>query len=208
MKKADLKLKSWKVFIFSLAALVHLILILTITIQTGVKEKRKDTSVFKLVDVEEYIPPKPIKEEEVLQPPKKIEPIEQIEVVNQDDIAEDFVETEKDVVEVDVLTAPVEIEYLLQHKISVAPGIPRDEILSRVIYPNLANRQKIEGVVYLELYIDSYGTIRDIKILKEPGYGLAKAAIDALSGIKCTPAMANGKPVAVRFRYSIRFKLK
>ena len=207
MKKADLMIKSWKVFIFSIAALFHIILILTITVSTGEKEKRKDTSVFKMVDVEEYIPPEAIKEDKKLQTPKKIEPEEQIEVVNQDDIAEEIVETEKEVVEVEVATV-AEIEYLPQHKISDPPGIPTDEILKKIVYPPLANRQKIEGVVYLELYIDQTGTIRDIQVLRDPGYGLAEAAIEAISGLKCAPALANGKAVAVRFRYPVRFKLK
>lgn len=208
MKKTDLMLKSWKVFVFSIAALFHIILILTITVSTGAKEKRKDTSVFKMVDVEEYIPPEPIKEDKKLPPPvKKIVPEKQIEVVNQEDIAEVIVETKKEVVEVEVATV-AEIEYLPQHKISDPPGIPTDEILKKIVYPPLANRQKIEGVVYLELYIDQTGAIRDIQILRDPGYGLAEAAIEAISGLKCSPALANGKAVAVRFRYPVRFKLK
>ncbi len=203
MKKLDVILKSWKIFVFSIAIVIHVILILTITISTGKKENRKDNTVFKMVDVKEYIPPEPVKEEpaKLPPPPKPIIPEEQIEVVNQDDIAEDIIETEKEVVE-------VEIEYLPQHKISDPPGIPTEDILKRVVYPTLANKQKIEGVVYLELYIDSTGEIRNIEILKDPGYGLAEAAIEAISGLSCTPALANGVPVAVRFRYPVRFKLK
>ena len=211
MKKLDVILKSWKIFVFSIAIVIHVILILTITISTGKKENRKDNTVFKMVDVKEYIPPEPVKEEpaKLPPPPKPIIPEEQIEVVNQDDIAEDIIETEKEVVEVEIATAKeVEIEYLPQHKISDPPGIPTEDILKRVVYPTLANKQKIEGVVYLELYIDSTGEIRNIEILKDPGYGLAEAAIEAISGLSCTPALANGVPVAVRFRYPVRFKLK
>lgn len=208
MKKGDLLIKSWKFFVFSIAALFHVILILTITVSTGVKERRKDNSVFKMVDIEEYIPPVPIKEKEHTPPPVRIEPEKQIEVVNQDDIAEEILETEKEVIEVAVASVSAVIDYLPQHKISDPPGIPTDEILKSIIYPTLANKQKIEGVVYLELYIDQTGIIRDIQILKDPGFGLAEAAIDAISGLTCTPALANGKAVAVRFRYPVRFKLK
>ena len=76
------------------------------------------------------------------------------------------------------------------------------------MYPPLAQRQKIEGVVFLELYIDRYGEIRNIVVLKDPGYGLAEAALHALDGLTVTPAEANGEPVAVRFRYPIRFRIK
>lgn len=209
MKKSQFIVKSWKVFVFSFAALFHLILILTITINTGTKEKRKDNSIFKMVDVKEYIPPEPVKQEEKIPPPVKIEPEEQIEVVNHADIAEDIIETEKEVVEVEIgEIKQVKIDYLPQHKISDPPGIPTEDILNRIIYPPLANRQKIEGVVYLELYIDKTGIIRNINVLKDPGYGLAEAAVVAISGLVCKPALANGEAVAVRFRYPVRFKIK
>ncbi|MBN2616984.1 MAG: TonB family protein [Spirochaetales bacterium] len=209
MKKVELILNSWKVFVFTIAIIIHLILILTITISTGKKETRKDNTIFKMVDVEEYIPPEPIKEEPAKLPPKPIVPEEQVEVTNQDDITEDIIETEKEVVEVEVATTAEEvIDYLPQHKISDPPGIPTEEILKRVVYPTLANKQKIEGVVFLELYIDKTGAIRNIEVIKDPGFGLAEAAIDAISGLRCSPAMANGEAVAVRFRYPVRFKLK
>lgn len=207
--KNILLLKSWKVFVFAIAAVAHLVLILTITVSTGEKEKRQDNSIFKMVDIKEYIPPEPIKEEPPkAPPPKKINPETQVEV-SKTEVAEEVIETEKEVIEVEEIVAEVEaIEFLPQHKISDPPGIPTSEILKRIQYPVLANKQKIEGVVYLELYIDKKGNIRNIEILKDPGYGLADAALDALDGIKCRPAHANGNPVAVRFRYPVRFKLK
>lgn len=207
--KSILLLRSWKVFVFALAAVAHLILILTITINTGEKEKRQDNSIFKMVDIKEYIPPEPVKDEPPkAPPPKKINPDTQVEV-SKKDVAEEIIETEKEVIEVEEVAADVEaIEFLPQHKISDPPGIPTSEILSRIEYPVLANKQKIEGVVYLELYIDQKGNIRNIDILKDPGYGLADAALEALEGIVCRPALANGNPVAVRFRYPVRFKLK
>ncbi|HOV14543.1 MAG TPA: energy transducer TonB, partial [Spirochaetota bacterium] len=102
----------------------------------------------------------------------------------------------------------VEIDYLPQHKISDVPILPTDEIKSRMVYPPLANKQGIEGIVYLELYIDQFGNIKKIEVLKDPGYGFAEAALKALEGIKVKPAMSNGVPVAVKFRYPIRFTLK
>ena len=189
----------------------HLVLILTVTVNTGKKERREDTSIFKIVDLQEYVPPP--------EPEKKKKPIvlkEKIEVPPQESIAEEIIETEKEVVEVDtgdvspVLEEKVapEIEYLPQHKISVPPSMPSEEIRKRIKYPPLANRQRIEAVVFLELYIDKYGVIRNIMVLKDPGYGFAEAAVEALKGITVKPAEANGIPVAVRYRYPIRFKLK
>lgn len=106
------------------------------------------------------------------------------------------------------LTKSEETVYLAQHKISSPPRIPTSEILDNIIYPTLAKKQGIEGIVYLELHIDEIGNITDITVLKDPGYGMADAAIEALEGVVCEPALdKDGKPVAVRFRYPIRFKL-
>lgn len=99
-------------------------------------------------------------------------------------------------------------EYLPPYKISVPPKVPVDQVLRQLVYPRQPKRQKIEGVVYLELFIDKEGVIQKIEVLKDPGYGFAEAALKAFQGVRCTPAEANGVPVAVRYRYPIRFKLR
>jgi protein TonB len=206
-----------KLAIFVVTVAIHLVVIFTITIQTGEKKEREDTSVFKVVDLEEYVPPPPEPEEE--EEPE--EPEEKVETPQQDTITEEVIETEEEVEPIEPEeTAPegppsppqqpkqTTIEYLPQHKISVPPRLPTNEIREKITYPPLANRQKIEGVVFLELYIDKEGKIRKIVVLKDPGYGFAEAAMAALEGISVKPAKANGVPVAVRFRYPIRFTVK
>lgn len=185
---------------WALAALVHLGAFLWIRFQipdeTAGDEERYE--IFKLVDIEEYTPPPP--------PPPDV-PV--TTVVNQSKAAEQIVETENIVLEDKAGSTPqLEPEYLPQHKISVIPAIPSAAILDRIIYPPVALRQGIEGIVYLELFIDETGQIRKIEVLRDPGYGFAEAAISALNGIVCSPAMANGTPVPVRFRYPVRFTLK
>ena len=165
------------------------------SIKTAVQEEEADAEIFKLVDVEEFVPPPP--------PPPVIEKKEVI--VNSVKASENIQETEKEVVEVE--EAPPEIEYVPQHKISVVPEIPTKAILSKIEYPKMAMKQGIEGVVYLELFIDEAGNIRQVNVLKDPGYGFAEAAVQALDGIVCKPALMNDKPVAVRFRYPVRFVL-
>jgi protein TonB len=193
-----------KLAVPALVIIIHVILIFTITISTGEIQKKGDTTIFKMVDVEEYLPPpEPEKEKK-----KETKKEDVIEVPSQPDIAETVIQTEREIVETKKEQGHDEIEYLPQHKISVAPVFPTEQILSQIRYPVIANKQKIEGVVYLELYIDKNGIIRHMRVLKDPGYGFAQAAIEALGGIRCEPAKANGEPVAVRFRYPIRFRLK
>ena len=183
--------KIWRLAVFALALLIHVAAILFFS----VKQKEEDVQtvdfsqadVFKLVDVQEYIQPKERQSEEI--------------VVQQPKASERVLETEKKVRDFD------ESAFLPQHKISSVPVIPIREVLSKIEYPPMALRQGIEAVVYLELFIDSKGAIKNIKVLKDPGHGFAEAAVAALKGIVCVPANANGKNVAVRYRYPIKFTL-
>lgn len=178
--------------LLSLVVLIHVVVLICVkfNVTEAAQEEEPNAEIFKLVDVEEFVPPPP--------PPV----IEKKEVViNSVKASENIQETEKEVVEVE------DIDYVPQHKISVVPEIPTKAILSKIEYPKMAMKQGIEGVVYLELFIDEEGNIRRINVLKDPGYGFADAAIKALQGIKCKPALVNDKPVAVRFRYPVRFVL-
>ena len=180
--------------LFALVIVIHIIVLICVkfSVSNAVPEEEKNAEIFKLVDVEEFVPPPP--------PPPVIEKKEV--VVNSVKASENIQETEKEVVEI-----PEEIDYVPQHKISVIPEIPTKTILSRIEYPKMAMKQGIEGVVYLELFIDENGNIRRVNVLKDPGYGFADAAIAALEGVVCKPALVNDKPVAVRFRYPVRFVL-
>ena len=197
-------IKYRKVLIFATVGLIHVavLLLVSFALPAAPDKDKEEYEVLKLVDIEEYVPPPP--------PPK---PEEKAEIVyNQPKASEEVIETENKVIETDdpayaVVEAP-EPEYLPQYKISVVPDIPTREILANIEYPPIALRQGIEGVVYLELYIDQEGHIRKTTVLKDPGYGFADAALAALDGITCKPAQANGVPVAVRFRYPVRFSLK
>ncbi|WP_051537875.1 energy transducer TonB [Treponema sp. C6A8] len=149
-----------------------------------------EADIFKLVDIQEYVKPAP----------KPVEKKEVVKVKNQPKASELISETKEEV----QMEEEQEI-FLPQHKISSIPVIPNREVLSRIVYPPMAYKQGIEGLVYLELYIDSKGVIKNIKVLKDPGHGFAEAAIAALRGIKCIPANANGKACAVRYRYPLKF---
>ena len=152
----------------------------------------RDAEVFKLVDIQEYVKPAP----------KPVEKKDVVKVKNQPKASELISETKEE-----VKREEEQEIFLPQHKISVVPVIPRREVLARIVYPPMALKQGIEAVVFLELYIDSKGVIKNIKVLKDPGHGFAEAAVVALWGISCIPAFANGKSCAVRYRYPVKFTL-
>ena len=198
----DIRIRVLRYAIYGAVALVHLFLLLhfrfNLTREPAVAAK--EAEIIKLVDFQEYIPPPAS--------PKKEPEKEVVEVSDQPAVSEQVIEVDEKVVEVkDAPPVQREPEYVPQHKISKVPDIPTKEILDRIVYPPMALRQKLEAVVYVELYIDQAGLVRKVVVLKDPGHGFAQAAVDALEGMICGPAEANGKPVAVRFRYPIRFVL-
>ena len=199
-RKKSLDKTAW-IISLAAAAVLHAVVFFTLTFAVPEKSAESDLSIFKVVDIQVLM-----EQEELQEKEEKVADDNILETESRPDIAETITETEKKVVEVH--TSSYSMEYLPQHKISVPPVIPSDIVKSRIEYPVLANLQKIEGVVFLELFIDSDGIIRKIEILKDPGYGLAAAAVKALEGVSCTPALANGKAVAVRYRYPVRFMLK
>lgn len=195
---------------FAIVGMAHAVLIFTfaIGVDAAKETKAEIPTVLKMVDVE-------IRERErvpVAPPPEvtKLVPV-------QPKIAEETVVSETPVVEsaevaetVSVAREPDWDSYVPMHKISKIPVMPEAEIRARVRYPELALRAGIEGVVFLELYIDEAGTVRRVTLLKEDpkGKGFAEAAMKALEGMTCAPAEANGKSVAVKFRYPMRFSVK
>jgi protein TonB len=94
--------------------------------------------------------------------------------------------------------------------ISVPPVFSEQDIRRNLVYPSIARRSGIEGLVYLELFIDSRGQVQRINILREnpENRGFGEAAAAAFRGLSCKPAEANGRPVAVRYRYPVRFRLR
>lgn len=64
--------------------------------------------------------------------------------------------------------------------------------------------------VYVSFVIEPDGSISEIQILKDPGYGLAKEAIRTLQRIntRWKPGIKNGKPVRTSFTLPIKVELK
>jgi periplasmic protein TonB len=78
------------------------------------------------------------------------------------------------------------------------------------IYPRLAQQAGIEGVVFVSVLVDKNGTVRDAKIAKSSGTnaGLEEAALEAALKCKFSPALQNGRPIAVWATFDFRFKIR
>jgi protein TonB len=97
------------------------------------------------------------------------------------------------------LPTPTE-EYL----VSEMP-VPLSEV--RPVYPKEAKDKQIEGSVAMDVLIDDKGKVRLANVIE--GSEIFRAsALEAMKKFLFRPAKVDGKPVAVRIRYSIKFKLE
>jgi len=74
-------------------------------------------------------------------------------------------------------------------------------------YPKSVIMLGVEGTVYLELWIDEKGTVRNVKLTKSLYSTLDKIAVRNAKNLKFSPAMQRDKPVAVRYSFPVIFKL-
>jgi len=75
-------------------------------------------------------------------------------------------------------------------------------------YPKSVIMLGVEGTVYLELWIDEKGTVRNVKLTKSLYSTLDKIAVRNAKNLKFSPAMQRDKPVAVRYSFPVIFKLQ
>lgn len=99
----------------------------------------------------------------------------------------------------DSLPTPTE-EYLVSQMPSVLSEV-------RPVYPQKAREEEIEGSVAMEVLIDEKGKVRQASVIDGPEVFRA-GAIEAIKKFLFRPAHVDGKPVAVRIRYSLKFQLE
>lgn len=67
---------------------------------------------------------------------------------------------------------------------------------------------QIEGTVFLELWIDKEGDVRNVILVKSLHPVFDKVAIEGASKLKFSPAIQRDKPVAVRYSFPVKFKIE
>lgn len=110
--------------------------------------------------------------------------------------------TDKEVLkesDADTLPTPTE-EYLVSEMPSVISEV-------RPVYPQEARDQKLEGAVVMDILIDEAGTVRQVSLVEGQDV-FRQGALEAIKKFKFNPAKVDGKPVAVRIRYTLRFELE
>lgn len=75
-------------------------------------------------------------------------------------------------------------------------------------YPELARRNRWEGVVLLELTVDEEGRVAHVRVVESSGHPvLDAAAVAAIRQWQGRPARRAGRPVATQERLPVRFRL-
>lgn len=80
--------------------------------------------------------------------------------------------------------------------------------MKKLVYPEIAQKNKIEGQVLIIVYIDETGDVVATQIGKSIGGGCAEAAEKTIRASKFSPAKQNGKNVKAQIIFPIQFKVK
>jgi protein TonB len=75
-------------------------------------------------------------------------------------------------------------------------------------YPPAARQSEIELDFPLEIVVDASGRVVSARASSHAGYGLDEAALEGIRGYRFSPAMRAGRPVAVRMRWIVQFRLR
>jgi periplasmic protein TonB len=77
-----------------------------------------------------------------------------------------------------------------------------------VVYPAQARAAELEASVALEIVVDARGRVVQAQPLEHVGYGLDDAALQAVRSYIFAPAQRAGRPVRVRMRWNVLFRLR
>jgi protein TonB len=91
----------------------------------------------------------------------------------------------------------------------VSTGVQESKLVHRVdpVYPELARRARVSGVVILEVTVDEEGNVADIRVLR--GHPLLdEEAVRAVRQWKYSPTLLNGEPVPVIATVTVIFSLR
>jgi protein TonB len=75
------------------------------------------------------------------------------------------------------------------------------------VYPPVAQRARVEGVVILEAVIDAQGRVASVRVLRSIAL-LDQAAVEAVRQWRFTPALLNTEPVPVVMTVTVNFTLR
>lgn len=155
-------------------------------------------------------PPPPVEQPVIQEVPDEVE-IEEIEVNFDVDVKEETVIKEVVIAEAPPVEEKADQIFDVVETMPTPPGGMEgwNKYLSNNLkYPTQARRMGIEGTVYVVFVVNTDGSIQDVEILRGIGGGCDEEAMRVVQNApKWEPGKQRGKPVRVKMRLPIRFKL-
>ncbi|EMS34188.1 Ferric siderophore transport system, periplasmic binding protein TonB [Mariniradius saccharolyticus AK6] len=155
-------------------------------------------------------PPPPIEQPVIQEIPDEVELEEKIEVNFDVDVKEETVIKEVIIADAPVVEKADEIFDVVENSPEFPGGMEawNEYLRKNLKYPTQARRMGVEGTVYVVFVVNTDGSIQDVELLRGIGGGCDEEALRVVSGApKWTPGKQRGRPVRVRMRLPIRFKL-
>jgi protein TonB len=91
----------------------------------------------------------------------------------------------------------------------ISSGVQESKLIRRVdpVYPELARRARVSGVVILEVTVNEEGTVADVRVLR--GHPLLdEEAVRAVRQWRYSPTLLSGEPVPVIATVTVVFNLR
>ncbi len=155
-------------------------------------------------------PPPPIEQPIIEEIPDEVEIEEKIEVNFDVDVKEETVIKEVVIADAPVVEKADEIFDVVENAPNPPGGMEgwNKYLSNNLKYPTQARRMGIEGTVYVVFVVNTDGSIQDVEILRGIGGGCDEEALRVVKNApKWEPGKQRGRPVRVRMRLPIRFKL-
>lgn len=155
-------------------------------------------------------PPPPIEQPIIQEIPDEVEIEDKIEVNFDVDVKEETVIKEVVIADAPVVEKADEIFDVVENSPEFPGGMEawNKYLSSNLKYPTQARRMGVEGTVYVVFVVNTDGSIQDVELLRGIGGGCDEEALRVVAGApKWTPGKQRGRPVRVRMRLPIRFKL-
>jgi TonB family protein len=80
-------------------------------------------------------------------------------------------------------------------------------IQEKIVYPEKAKQNGIEGRVYVKAYINKEGIVEKVDVIKGIGYGCDSVAVAAVKQTKFKPGSQRGKKIPMQVSIPVNFQL-
>ncbi|MCH7415147.1 energy transducer TonB [Belliella sp. R4-6] len=161
------------------------------------------------ITVQETPPPPPIEQPILKEVPNEIE-IEKIEFVIDVDTKDELVIQDIEITDTPIIEDADEIFEFVESAPTPVGGMSawNKYLQKNLKYPTPARRMGIEGTVTVVFVVNTDGSLQDIEILRGLDGGCNEEAIRVIKNAPSwQPGKQRGRPVRVRMRMPIKFKL-